>query len=257
MFDYEIVNQFVRICDYTGEDSRVEIPGEIDGLPVREIGAYAFSSKGITHLTLPETVEKIGRYAFYNSGQLAQVSFYSSIEDLGAGAFTGCHNVKCFQVQIVPEKPSCLKEFLSEISEEICVDYRDGEQFARLMFPEFYEEGVENTPARIIESHTHGSGIHYRNCFIRKEFQFEEYDKRFTMAMHRESFAFNLELVLGRLQYPYRLSEAAEEVYKEFLMEHFEEALQYLTEKKELEKMSFLMDFQRRNRKISALDFEL
>ncbi len=257
MFDYEIINQCVRICDYTGEELRVEVPNEMDGLPVKEIGPYAFSGKSITHLALPKTVEKIGRYAFYNSGQLSEVSFYSFIKDLGAGAFTGCHNVKKFRVKMVEGKPSCLKEFLTEISEEICVDYQDGKNFARLMFPEFYEEGVENTPARIIESHTHGSGIHYRNCFIRKEFQFEEYDRRFQMAMHQERFAFNLELVLGRLQYPYRLSESARIVYQEFLLEHFEEALCYLTENKELEKMSFLMDFQRRNKKAAPLEFEL
>ena len=39
------------------------------------------------------------------------------------------------------------------------------EERAKLIFPEHYEEAVENTPARIVETHYHGSGGDYRQCF--------------------------------------------------------------------------------------------
>lgn len=257
MFRYEIVNHQICIKEYIGEDVRVEVPEEIDGYPVRKIGAYAFSQKDITHLTLPGSIEKIGRYAFYLCVRLVYLSFYSSIKDLGAGALTGCHNVKTFRVQIVSGEPSCLKDFLNEISEEICVEYCDGPHYTRLMFPEFYEEGVENTPARIIESHTHGSGVHYRNAFLHRDFQFQEYDNRFSMAVHQESLVFNLELALGRLQYPYQLSENARKVYLEFCKKHLDWAIDYLTRRRETEKVSFLMDITRERKPAKVPDFDL
>ena len=43
---------------------------------------------------------------------------------------------------------------------------------ASLVFPEFYVEGVENTPARILEERIHGTGMKYRNCFKGKVFDF-------------------------------------------------------------------------------------
>lgn len=61
---------------------------------------------------------------------------------------------------------------------------------ARLMFPEFYEEGVENTPARILETHVHGSGILYRNCFQGRKIDFYQYDNAFPHAMAQESGEF-------------------------------------------------------------------
>ena len=82
---------------------------------------------------------------------------------------------------------------------------------ARLMFPEFYEEGVENTPARILETHVHGSGILYRNCFQGRKIDFYQYDNAFPHAMAQESGEFVLQLALWRLRYPKELSERARE----------------------------------------------
>lgn len=47
------------------------------------------------------------------------------------------------------------------------MDYRreDGTLLAKLVFPEYFEESVENTPARIIMREMHGCGHMYRYCF--------------------------------------------------------------------------------------------
>lgn len=59
--------------------------------------------------------------------------------------------------------------FFLELREEQYVNYHSKQGEARLVFPEFFEEAVENTPARILETHTHGSGMWYRNCFVQTE----------------------------------------------------------------------------------------
>ena len=89
---------------------------------------------------------------------------------------------------------------------------------ARLIFPEFYEEGVENTPARILETHVHGSGILYRNCFQSRVFDFQQYDRLLPYAVAREDFDTTARLVTGRLWFPYELSEAARRQYEEYVI---------------------------------------
>ena len=89
---------------------------------------------------------------------------------------------------------------------------------ARLVFPEFYEEGVENTPARILETHVHGSGILYRNCFQNKVFDFQQYDRLLPYAVAREDFEITARLVTGRLWFPHGLSESARRQYEAYVI---------------------------------------
>ena len=91
------------------------------------------------------------------------------------------------------------------------------------MVSEYYEEGVENTPARILMTEVHGSGLYYRNCFQGKVFHFLEYDKRFEMARAQESSDFLREMVYGRLNWPTGLTEQAKIQYEQYLKEHIEQ----------------------------------
>ena len=112
-----------------------------------------------------------------------------------------------------------LKEILSEVGEELQV-HLYGEVEAMLWFPEYYEEGVENTPARILMTEVHGSGLYYRNCFQGKVFHFLEYDKRFELARAQESPDFLREMVYGRLYWPVGLTAKAKAQYEQYLQEH-------------------------------------
>lgn len=233
-------NQNVVICRCYVCGGVIEIPEEIDGCPVTEIGDYAFSSYGPTgegdvsvcgaklkEVILPKTIKRIGKYAFYGCSELEKISFYSHISDIGAGAFTGCHRVNQLNVNLVQGEKSCLRELLLELREKQTVILKSEQGEARLIFPEFFEEAVENTPARILETHTHGSGMWYRNCFVQTELQFDLYDKRFPWAKEDEELEVVLEMSFGRLLYPIALNMEAEEKYKAFLREYFEEACRW------------------------------
>ena len=236
-----------------GHDSRVTIPEKIQGQAVTELGAYLFSDKmdasdarrllaegclfrekaispdapaiaedRVEEVILPETLEKVGRYAFYNCGKLRKISFGSLLEDLGAGALTGCHKVEELAVHTRENGQSCLRDFLTELPEELMVTLVREDACGRFCIPEFFEEGVENTPARILENHVHGSGIRYRNCFQHRVLNIREYDELFAYAVAWENENAVISLALNRMLYPMELGEKAKKRYLEYLGEHME-----------------------------------
>lgn len=245
----------IRACFSAG--TTAEIPEEIEGLPVVEIAPYTFSGNaeakekhGMSQLSgerveeviFPKSVKRIGRYAFYNCRNLRRLEFYNTLTDLGAGAFTGCHKVQEMKVTFLGNKQSILREFLVELSEEQTLEfcYEDGE--AKVLFPEFFEESIENTPARIIEIFTHGSGMMYRNCFVKKELDFQKYDERFGWAKGKEFQETLFQLAFYRVAYPYSLSEKARQKYVDFLKENLSKCAFWAAEKEKPEVFYFLAD---------------
>ena len=243
MYDYALFQDHVTITKYTGEEPRAEVPDRIEGLPVTAIDDYAFSATGVTHIDLPDTIEKIGRYCLYNCIQLEELSFTDSLRDIGAGAFTGCHHIRRLSLRLTRGETSALRDVLLEVPEELEVTYQAGMDKAELIFPEYFEEGVENTPARIIEHHFHGSGMFYRNCFVSKALQFSQYDQRFPYARGQEEESLLIRLATKRLCYPLGLSPKAKAAYEEYLGGHFDQALDYYEKRREPDKVSFLMDW--------------
>lgn len=285
-----------------GTEQRAELPEQMDGLPVTALEGYAFShakpksddadraicGEKLLEVRLPQSLRRIGNYAFYGCRRLERMTLYHQTEDIAGGAFTGCYRLRELYVYMQNAWGYCLKDIVSELRQELRVtlDYGNGTK-AKLLFPEYYEEAVENTPARILETHFHGSGYHYRQCFRDGELNFQEYDGLFGEAAAWESDDFCIELCLLRLQHPYKLSKDAGGIYMAWLMEHrreaaswclaFEqqEALEYLctfidwsaeelsglireaNEAGRPESQSFLMDHKYRSQKRSTQTFEL
>lgn len=72
---------------------------------------------------------------------------------------------------------------------------------------EHYEEAVENTPARILETHHHGAGGYYRQCFYNRELDYKKYDEMFYHTVAEDTEETAVELALDRLRFPEELSE--------------------------------------------------
>ncbi len=294
-FAYEKKGDGAVILRCFSRDSRVAVPEQMDGLPVRELAPYAFSAHmdenaiadglldgsvrlfphgtakrtemcgdRLEELILPPTLRRVGRYCFYNCGHLRRLEFSRDLNDWGSGVFNGCRHVKEIWLDSEPDAATGLKQVLDELPEELTVEFRPGSRStnsrgnsgagfirleanaseartleanasdadtpeadsqgaacsARLIFPEFYEEGVENTPARILETHVHGTGIRYRNCFQNRRFDFALYDSLFPYALAQESENLLTELVLARLRYPYQLDAGAKTNYENYLQSH-------------------------------------
>lgn len=207
----------------------VIIPEEIEGHPVTELGAYALAGSMVEELHLPPTLTKIGAYACYNCEKLKRMSCYNRIGDLGTGIFAGGKGAEFLEFHQFEGEKSYFKDMLSELHQTLRVKLH-GAQEARLIFPEYFEESVENTPARILVIETHGCGHRYRYCFHNREFQYRSYDELFPHVQVQESEALVTELALGRILYPCGLTEANREMYQRYLQEHWKMAGQLIVE---------------------------
>ena len=233
-------DQGIRILEYRSLDGLAAVPEHIDGRVVTSLAPYLFSVhenyndephphafwwsgeggtvsweavkdlpavKGdfLTKLRLPAGLKQVGAYALYNCDRLKKLELYSPTLDWGTGVFTGCVNVKDLVIHVDESRRSCLKEILAELRHTLTVTY-DGAGRAVLVFPEFFEEAVENTPARILVTNTHGCGQKYRNAFVQTQFQFKEYDSLFPHVQVQEPEELVTELALRRVMYPYWLT---------------------------------------------------
>ena len=88
------------------------------------------------------------------------------------------------------------------------------------MFPEYFEESVENTPARIIMREMHGCGHMYRYCFDGTRFDVGEYDRLFPYVTVQEKPELVTRLALYRLYWPWGLKEEAAQAYWDYVTAH-------------------------------------
>lgn len=223
---YNIENNEAILLSCEDLEGEVYVPEMVEAATVTSADPYAFSRKKITHLKLPRHLKKIGRYAFYRCFALKKLCFSDALMDIGAGAFTGC-NPKEIEIDFYNGEKSCLKFIADEVKESFRVTMRfhreDGNvETAVLVIPEHHEEAVENTPARILETHYYGAGVHYCQCFYEKELNFQEYDSMLIWAITEGSEEMVVDIAASRLKYPYKLSEQAKEKYEDYLNEHME-----------------------------------
>lgn len=95
-FHYQIrSDNTIAIIGFDVNKSEVDIPDEIDGLPVTRIGNYAFYDGGkITTIKIPDTVTYIGEYAFYHCKLLESVILPEGLTEIGRYAFDTCESLK-------------------------------------------------------------------------------------------------------------------------------------------------------------------
>ena len=255
-FEYEKIGHEIRLKRCYGEEERVKVPKEIEGLPVTILAPYIFSEarrepdqgtavcgNQVKEIVLPETIREIGNYAFYGCYYLEALTLSHRTKDIAGGAFTGCRHLKNLTFRMERAEGYCMKDVLSEVHHELKVNLLFESGRCTLLFPEYYEEAVENTPARQLETQFHGSGYSYRQCFQDGVFQFGEYDRLFRDAQNLESEDFCIELAVTRLMEQYQLSQDAQGIYQSYLMEHRMSAAGWCMEFEQNEILEFLSEF--------------
>lgn len=261
--EYRETDGGAEIVRCYGTDPYAELPEEIRGMPVVRVAAYTFSARkdsededvlvyeaeedrifrqqerllageAVEGVVFPDSVREIGRYSFYGCHSLSELSLSDSLREIGSGAFTGCRALRRLSVRLLRGERSCVSEILGDLWQRIDVVFQSGTEEARLVFPEHYEEAVENTPARILFTQHHGSGNNYRQCFYNKEMDYRKYDDLFSVARAHDDVGVLSDLVFSRLRYPVGLTEAAREIYETYLKEHAAEIGSYLAKKDDL-----------------------
>ena len=80
-----------KFNDPFGEAQNAITPETHNGLPVTEIGNYAFAGfSRLVSITIPNDVTRIGAFAFENCSSLTGITIPSGVTNIGSGAFNGC-----------------------------------------------------------------------------------------------------------------------------------------------------------------------
>ena len=269
---YRIKNNAIEIVRCYGTDDRIVLPEEINGLPVVSAAPYAFSAhkdgeedaetwesedvisfgeerllagEEVQEIVFPDTLKEIGRYIFYGCKKLERLEFSDTLMQVGTGAFTGCSGLKELVIHQKKGIKSCAKEILGELWQKIDVDflYENGEasgKRAHMVFPEHYDEAVENTPARILYTEYHGSGSNYRQCFYDKELNYQEYDRLFEMAVAMDKLEVLVDMSFGRLEFPYELTGKARENYREYIRKNLGDIAEYLVKQEDMHRLEVI-----------------
>lgn len=268
---YEEGNDGIVITGCKSMDGYLILPDEVEGRKVVEIGPYAFSKweekpesklwrnprnsgredifpihlDKVKEVWLPYHVREIGKYAFYRCRNLKKLILSNSLKGIGGGVFTGC---RLSEVELYCHngEESCLKSILDDI--RFCMEVKfhyeiEGNyQEARVIFPEHYEEDVENTPARILEIKHHGAGGYYRQCFFERKLDYGKYDKAFLHTRAEEDAKIGTKLAFYRLHYPYQLREEGRKEYLHYLNKHYLSALAWIMEEENREGVAYLVE---------------
>lgn len=95
-FEYIKIDSGIRIASYLyhssiGFDQRVNVPYNIDGLPVVEIGKNSFrNSATLKEIHLPYSIQVIGYRAFVGCSRLRKIHLPDSLQSIGKEAFKNC-----------------------------------------------------------------------------------------------------------------------------------------------------------------------
>lgn len=218
---------------------------------------HVLAGNDVEEIAFPHTLKEIGRYIFYGCGNLRKLEFSDSLMQIGCGAFTGCHALEKLTVHMRQGKKSGVKEMLGEMWQRIDVNFlyeyeedgieksdimhrRENKSEARLVFPEHYDEAVENTPARILYTEYHGSGSNYRQCFYDRELNYQEYDRLFEMAVAMDKLEVLVDMSFGRLEFPYGLTGKARENYREYIRKNLGDIAEYLVKKEDMHRLEMI-----------------
>ena len=170
-FEYDVKENEILLKRCYGTEERIEVPAQIEGMPVTVLAPYIFSQarrepdqkaaicgNQVKEIVLPDTVREIGNYAFYGCYYLEALTLSHRTHDIAGGAFTGCRHLKNLTFRMEQAEGYCMKDVLSEVHHDLKVKLVYANAVCTLLFPEYYEEAVENTPAHQLETQFHGSG---------------------------------------------------------------------------------------------------
>ena len=117
----------VRIDEYTGLDSVLDIPSDIKGQTVVGIGRYAFSSRtNLTNVTIPNSVLYLEDYVFSDCTRLTSVTIGTGVNSIGFRVFYYCTNLTAITVNALNSSYSSLGGVLFNQNQTTLVQYPEG-----------------------------------------------------------------------------------------------------------------------------------
>lgn len=277
IFWEETTEKNARILRMFGSSPVVQVPAQIEGRNVTEIGAYCFAidshlpknyQKTILgsdmerteiagsypkQVILPKELKKIGNLAFYNCTSLEQLELGNHTEIVGSDAFMNCRKFHKIILRCGADVKSGLRQILNQMTADLEVAFeREGETEAVVFYPEYYESLDEIAPAHLFHRNIEGEGFRARQCFKDEVVDFTQYDTIFPKACGEESAKTLQKIAVARLCYPYCLGEEARLMYLRYVSFHEVEFMRTWIEERNLDVIEFFC----KNHQLTAAGLE-
>lgn len=237
IFRWEEVQGKARITGCTRPLRFLSVPEQVGGLQVFQIGDYAFRGmEDLCEAELPGSIASLGDHVFFNCIHLKKLTVYDTLTHVGDGAFKNCDQLSEIVLHVADGHASALRLLISDVMQDVRADLiyekSDGTfEKARLMFPAFYFDYIENYPARIFEEVIYGTGQAYRQCFRGGDVDYDAYDRLFERSVREDTPQAVIGHAIGRLSCPFRLGESCREAYRAWLSSHGAELLKECMDK--------------------------
>ena len=98
-YTYRLENNFAVLTSYLGDDVDVVVPAAVDGYLVIGLADRTFANCNVRSVTLPDTVEKLGWFTFYECAKLEKVVLPGGLSVIGYASFDGCSPALCLYVK--------------------------------------------------------------------------------------------------------------------------------------------------------------
>lgn len=220
--------EYAEITGGTGVGKILQIPEEIDGLPVLSVAGHAFEKcKEIEEVVLPDSVRQVGGFAFYGCGKLRKISLSDYTEGWGNGVLRLCDSLAHVEFRVRRGRYAILMDLLAGVDCRLYVTIVEGSGKTELYFPAYVRGFDEDTFARAIHSWIEGAGYAYREAVQRKGVSLRNYDALFSRA-RGEGTESGARVALSRLMYPKELREEMKTEYESYLRENAEDVIRML-----------------------------
>lgn len=142
----------------------------------------------LKELRLPESVESIGRYAFYNCRRMEKINIPLAARELNTGLFLNCDSLKHLSFGRCRHISDLISGLNHELQLSIDFPIEGGEtKHAELVLPDFQYEYIEDTPARLFHQVNYGTGHIFRQCIGNSEIDFRRYDEIFYLTKREDA----------------------------------------------------------------------
>jgi BspA type Leucine rich repeat region (6 copies) len=126
-FYYTTNNGTITITGYTGSGGAVTIPDTLNGLPVTDIGDWAFEgSQSLTSVLIPDSVTSIGDLAFYACSSLTNVIIGNGVTSILDSAFYSCYSLTAINVDAANLSYSSVNGVLFDKNQTTLIEYPGG-----------------------------------------------------------------------------------------------------------------------------------
>lgn len=98
-YTYLLENNFAILTSYLGDQTDIVVPAAVDGHLVIGLADRTFENSNAKSITLPDTIEKIGWFTFYQCENLEKIVLPRRLSSIGYASFDGCAPALCLYVK--------------------------------------------------------------------------------------------------------------------------------------------------------------